>query len=81
LRDCFELETRPESDRHSSINGELLPPDLRRLVTGQMPDGLGPEGPAKALLALIVSIRVLGRGVFEKAALHTISDQTKRLIA
>jgi TetR/AcrR family transcriptional repressor of nem operon len=46
-----------------------------------MPKGLDPEATAKALLALIVAIRVLGRGVFAEAALHTIADEGKRLIA
>ena len=47
---------------------------------GEMPKGLDPEATAKALLALIVAIRVLGRGVFEEAALQTIADEGKRLI-
>ena len=43
-------------------------------------NGLDSEATAKALLALIVAIRVLGRGVFEEAALQTIADEGKRLI-
>lgn len=38
------------------------------------------EATDKALLALIGVIRVLDRGVFAEAALHTIADQGKRLI-
>jgi len=47
---------------------------------GEMPNELVPEATAKALLALIVSIRVLGRGVFAEAALHTVADEGKRMI-
>lgn len=48
---------------------------------GEMPKELDPESTAKAILALIVSIRVLGRGVFTEASLRTIADEAKRMIA
>lgn len=47
---------------------------------GDMPGVLDPVATAKALLALIVAIQVLGRGVFESASLRTIAEQGKRLI-
>ena len=45
-----------------------------------MPKELVPEDTAKALLALIVAIRVLGRGVFAEASLRTIADEGKRMV-
>jgi len=48
---------------------------------GQIPKELVAEDTAKALLAMIVGIRLLGRGVFTQAPLRTIADQAKRLIA
>ena len=45
-----------------------------------MPQELVPEATAKALLALIVAIRVLGRGVFTEESLRTIADQGKRMV-
>ena len=58
---------------------------LRRCIeVGQarhdIPSTLSPEPTAKALLALIVSIRILGRGIFEETALHTIANQGKQMI-
>jgi len=41
---------------------------------------LQPEPTAKMLLSLIVAIRILGRGIFEEAALHTIANQGKQMI-
>ncbi len=48
---------------------------------GQIPKELIAEDTAKALLAMTVGIRLLGRGVFTEASLRTIADQAKRLIA
>ncbi|MBF0195705.1 MAG: TetR/AcrR family transcriptional regulator [Magnetococcales bacterium] len=58
---------------------------LRRCIeVGQARDeisnAINPEATAKTLLALIVSIRVLGRGVFVEEALITIANQGKQLI-
>lgn len=45
-----------------------------------IPASLQPEPTAKTLLSLVVSIRILGRGIFEEAALHTIANQGKQMI-
>lgn len=47
---------------------------------GEIPGGLDPSATAKTLLALVVSIRVLGRGVFSEPALQEIADEAKRLV-
>ena len=47
---------------------------------GEFPKSLDPSATAKTLLALIVSIRVLGRGVFSRSALQVIADEAKRLV-
>ena len=48
---------------------------------GEMPKGLDPAVTAKTLLALVVAIRVLGRGVYTQAALQAIADEAKKLLA
>ena len=48
---------------------------------GMIPDTVLPRPTAKALIASLVGIRVLGRGMFGKAALQQIADQAKRLIS
>lgn len=47
----------------------------------EIPKSLDPVASAKALLALIVAIRVLGRGVFCETDLQAIANEAKRLIA
>lgn len=42
---------------------------------------LNPESTAKAIIAVIVAIRVLGRGVFEESSLRMMADEGKRLIS
>lgn len=46
----------------------------------QVPQTLAPEASAKALMAMVVAIRVLGRGMFDVTALRTIADQAQRLL-
>lgn len=41
---------------------------------------IDPESTAKALIALVVAIRVLGRGVFAKDALEKIANEAKQLV-
>ncbi len=89
---CFLFNTALDITRHDEKVNEIVTNGIkeieaffrRSIEVGQardeIPKGLEPEPTAKALLALIVAIRVLGRGVYRKAALHTIADQGKRLI-
>jgi len=46
---------------------------------GEMPSKLDSHGTAKALLSLVIAIRVLGRGVYDESALRTIADQARLL--
>ena len=89
---CFLFNTALEISTHDEEVSEIVTNGVREIeaffrrsievgqARGDMPKGLDPEATAKALLALIVAIRVLGRGVFAEAALHSIADEGKRLI-
>jgi len=90
---CFMFNTALDIASHDEKVNEIVTNGIREIeaffrrsievgqARGEIPRGLDPEATAKALLALIVAIRVLGRGVFEKTALQTIADQGKRLIS
>lgn len=89
---CFLFNTALEITTHDEEVNEIVTNGVREIeaffrrsievgqARGDMPKGLDPEATAKTLLALIVAIRVLGRGVFAEASLHTIADEGKRLI-
>ncbi len=48
---------------------------------GDIPDTASPKATAKALIAILVGIRVLGRGMLGKTALQQIAEQAQRLIS
>lgn len=88
---CFLFNTALQLNTHDEEVNAIVTNGVREIeaffrrsievgqVRGDIPRGLDPEVTAKALLALVVAIRVLGRGVFAEAALRTIADQGKRL--
>ena len=90
---CFLINTASEIATHDDEVTDIVTRGLREMeaffrrsvevgqARGEISNELDPEGTAKALLGVIVAIRVLGRGVFREAALRTIADQGKRLIA
>ncbi len=84
---ALDITTHDEEANAIVTNGvREIEAFLRRSIeVGQarsdIPKGLDPEATAKALLAFVVAIRVLGRGVFGEAALLTIAAEGKRLIA
>lgn len=90
---CFLINTALEISTHDNEVKEIVTNGVKEIeaffrrsievgqARGEIPKGLNPEATARTLLALIVAIRVLGRGVLEEAALHTIADEVKRLIA
>jgi len=90
---CFLFNTALQINTHDEEVNTIVTNGVREVeaffrrsievgqARGEMPKELAPEATAKALLALIVAIRVLGRGVFTEASLRTIADQGKRLIA
>ena len=48
---------------------------------GDIPESIEPHSTAKALMALLIGLRVMGRGTLGEAALQEIADQAKRLIS
>lgn len=90
---CFLFNTALQINTHDEEVNTLVTNGVREVeaflrrsievgqARGDMPKELNPETVAKTLLALIVAIRVLGRGVFTETALRTIADEGKRMIA
>lgn len=89
---CFLVNTAAEIATHGEEVNRIIRNGLRELeaflrrslevaqVRKQIPDSLDPEATAKGLMAMIVGIRVLGRGVFDEAALREIATQAQRLL-
>ncbi len=89
---CFLVNTASELTTHGETVNRIVRNGLRELeaflrrslevgqARKQIPETLDPEATAKALMAMIVAIRVLGRGMFDAAALRTIADQAQRLL-
>jgi TetR/AcrR family transcriptional repressor of nem operon len=89
---CFLVNTAAEIATHGEEVNRIIRNGLRELeaflrrslevaqVRKQIPDSLDPEATAKGLMAMIVGIRVLGRGVFDEAALKEIATQAQRLL-
>ncbi len=90
---CFLFNTALQINAHDEEVNAIVTNGVREIegffrrsievgqARGDIPKGLDPESTAKALLALIVAIRVLGRGVFAEAALRTIAEQGKQLVS
>jgi len=47
----------------------------------EIPESVNPTESAKGLLGLVISIRVLARGVFDETELRSIANQANRLIS
>ncbi len=89
---CFLFNTALAINSHDEEVNGIVTQGVRELeaffrrgievgqARGDMPKELDPGATAKALLAMIVAIRVLGRGVFAEASLRTIADEAKGLI-
>jgi TetR/AcrR family transcriptional repressor of nem operon len=89
---CFLVNTAAEIATHGEEVNRIIRNGLRELeaflrrslevaqVRKQIPNSLDPEATAKGLMAMIVGIRVLGRGVFDEAALKEIATQAQRLL-
>lgn len=89
---CFLINTASEIASHDAQVVEIVTNGLREFeaffrrsievgqARGDIREGIDAEAAAKTLMALIVAIRVLGRGVFSEAALRTIAKEGKRLI-
>ncbi len=89
---CFLINTALEISTHDEHVNGIVTNGLREIegffrrcievgqARGEMPKELEPEVTAKTLLSLCVAIRVLGRGVFDEAALRKIASEGKRLV-
>lgn len=89
---CFLINTALEVTRHNEEVSALVNNGVRGIegffrrcievgqARNEMPDSIEPRATAKALMAMLVAIRVLGRGVYTESALQTIADEAKRLI-
>ncbi len=89
---CFLFNTALEVSTHDEEVKEIVTRGVKGIeaffrrcievgqARGEIRKSLDPKGSAKTLLALIVAIRVLGRGVFSETALQEIADEAKRLI-
>ena len=91
-RGCFLVNTASELMSHGEDVNRIVRSGLREIeaffrrsvevaqARKQMPDSLDPEATAKALLAMIVAIRLLGRGMYDESALKTIAAQAQSLL-
>jgi TetR/AcrR family transcriptional repressor of nem operon len=89
---CFLINTASQIATHDEQVSEIITNGLREVeaffrrsvevgqARGVFCKKLNPENTAKALMAFLVAIRVLGRGAYSDAALKTIADEAKRLI-
>lgn len=89
---CFLVNTASDLATHGDeVNGlvrngmrEIQAFFRRSIEVGQarkqIPETLDPDATAKGLVAMVVAIRVLGRGVFDEASLQTIAAQAQRLL-
>ena len=89
---CFIINTAAELTIHGEEVCQIVGNGLSELeaffkhniALGQarqeIAKDLDPESTAKALLGMIVAIRLLGRGTYDKTALSLIADQAMRLL-
>lgn len=89
---CFLFNTALEIYAHDQDVNEIVTRGINQIeaffrrsievgqARGDIKDELNPEEAAKALIALTVAIRVLGRGVFDESALKMIANQAKKII-
>jgi len=89
---CFLINTATELGTHGEAVNRIVRTGLREFeaffrrsievaqARKQLPDSLDAEATAKGLMAMVVAIRSLGRGMFDEAALKTIAVQAQRLL-
>lgn len=90
---CFLINTASEIAAHEGDVVEIVTRGLKEMeaffrrslevgqARGDFSKDLDPEATAKALLGVVVAIRILGRGVFAEPALRTLAEEGKRLVA
>ncbi|MEJ8566484.1 TetR/AcrR family transcriptional regulator [Elongatibacter sediminis] len=89
---CFLVNTSLEFPAHDEEVRQFVAKGLRELegffrrcievgqARGEIRATLEPQVGAKTLVALLVGIRVLGRGVGDESTLQAVADEAKRLI-
>ncbi len=89
---CFLVNTASELTTHGDQVNRIVRNGLRELqaffrrsievaqARKELPATLDPEATAKGLMAMIVAIRVLGRGMFDASSLKTIAAQAQQLL-
>jgi TetR/AcrR family transcriptional repressor of nem operon len=92
-RGCFLVNTALDYSRHESKVQEMVSAAFVEIVDffeasirrGQeleaIPATVEPASTANALVAMLVGIRVLGRGVFAETALKQVADQAERMLS
>jgi len=90
---CLLFNTALEYSSHDDDVQELVSEGIKEVVSffegriergkelGRIPDSVDTRSTAKALIALLVGIRVLGRGAFGKTALRQVAQQAIGLIS
>ena len=90
---CFLFNTVSESGLHDAEVNAIVANGLREIegffrrsievgqTRGDIRQDVNPESKAKAMLALALAIRVLGRGGYSEAGLLAIAAEAKQLIA
>ncbi len=90
---CFLFNTALEIASHDAQVNEIVTNGIREIeaflrrsievgqARGSIPKDLEADASAKSLLASLVAIRVLGRGVFAEDALRSIADQAKKIVS
>ena len=89
---CFLVNTASELIAHGEEVNQIVRNGLREFeaflrrsvevaqARKQVPASLDPASTARGLMAMVVAIRVLSRGMFDEAALETIAGQALRLL-
>ncbi len=90
---CLLVNTALNMTHHNEAVQELVSQGMdefasffERLIkrgqsAGQIPESVQPKATARALLTLVVGIRVMSRGVLNKRSLKQVSQQAKSLIS
>ncbi len=89
---CFLVNTASELTTHDEEVNSIVRNGLREIqaffrrsievaqARKQIADTVDPEVTAKGLMAMVVGIRVLGRGMFDASSLKTIAAQAQCLL-
>jgi TetR/AcrR family transcriptional repressor of nem operon len=89
---CFLVNTASDLTIHDEEVNSIVRNGLREIqaffrrsievaqARKQIADTVDPEATAKGLMAMVVGIRVLGRGMFDASSLETIAAQAQRVL-